>query len=111
MAVAITPLTQVSNLLVTLNSSVNFIIYIIYGEKFQRLFLMIFCKRHQGREQILRRYTTSTYHGHQASANGHHSRGHRTAPVNVIIQNTILKYFFLDWGSFSIFDHNIANES
>lgn len=65
MSIAITPLTQVSNLLVTLNSSVNFIIYIIYGEKFQRLFLLLFCKRHQSREsQILRRYTTnSTFQG------------------------------------------------
>ena len=54
----ITPLTQVSNLLVTLNSSVNFIIYIIYGEKFQRIFLNMFC-RGQNRSMI-RKYTTTT---------------------------------------------------
>ncbi|KAJ8921439.1 hypothetical protein NQ315_003057 [Exocentrus adspersus] len=32
-----------SNLLVTINSSVNFIIYVIFGEKFKRLFLILFC--------------------------------------------------------------------
>lgn len=32
-----------SNLLVTINSSVNFIIYVIFGEKFKRLFLLLFC--------------------------------------------------------------------
>lgn len=36
-------LIEASNLLVTINSSVNFIIYVIFGEKFQRLFLMLFC--------------------------------------------------------------------
>ncbi|KAK4881135.1 hypothetical protein RN001_004454 [Aquatica leii] len=34
---------KTSNLLVTLNSSVNFIIYVIFGEKFKRLFLRLFC--------------------------------------------------------------------
>jgi hypothetical protein len=33
------PLTQTSNFLVTVNSSVNFIIYCIFGEKFKRIFL------------------------------------------------------------------------
>lgn len=36
-------LIYASNLLVTINSSVNFVIYVIFGEKFQRLFLMLFC--------------------------------------------------------------------
>jgi hypothetical protein len=45
MTIAITALTQISNLMVTLNSSVNFIIYCIYGEKFKRLFCAIFCSR------------------------------------------------------------------
>lgn len=36
-------LIAVSNLLVTINSSVNFIIYVTFGEKFQRLFLLLFC--------------------------------------------------------------------
>lgn len=40
----------VSNLLVTLNSSVNFIIYVIFGEKFKRIFLQLFCKGRIGRE-------------------------------------------------------------
>ena len=33
------PLTETSNLLVTLNSSVNVFIYIIFGEKFQKQFI------------------------------------------------------------------------
>lgn len=36
-------LIKTSNLLVTINSSVNFVIYVIYGEKFKRLFLKLFC--------------------------------------------------------------------
>lgn len=36
-------MTRVSNLLVSVNSSVNFIIYCIFGDKFQRLFLRHFC--------------------------------------------------------------------
>ena len=37
------PLTQISNLLVTVNSSVNFIIYCIFGEKFKCVLLKIIC--------------------------------------------------------------------
>jgi len=56
MTIAITALTQISNLMVTLNSSVNFIIYCIYGEKFKRLFCAIFCSRCGGarRENLVR---------------------------------------------------------
>ena len=55
-------MTQISNLLVTLNSSVNFVIYCIYGEKFKRLFCYLFCKPCGGREeniQHIQRYTTT----------------------------------------------------
>ena len=38
-----TRLNNVSNLLVTLNSSVNFIIYCIFGDKFKRIFFRLFC--------------------------------------------------------------------
>jgi hypothetical protein len=57
MTIAITALTQISNLMVTLNSSVNFIIYCIYGEKFKRLFCAIFCNRCGGarRDNLVRR--------------------------------------------------------
>ncbi|XP_034250339.1 FMRFamide receptor-like [Thrips palmi] len=41
--VILDPLIKTSNLLVTINSSVNFVIYVIYGEKFKRLFLKLFC--------------------------------------------------------------------
>lgn len=37
------PLVKTTNLLVTLNSSVNFVIYVIFGEKFKRVFLKMFC--------------------------------------------------------------------
>lgn len=43
-------LVKTSNLFVTINSSVNFIIYVIFGEKFKRIFLLLFCKRRVGRE-------------------------------------------------------------
>ncbi|XP_014260532.1 FMRFamide receptor [Cimex lectularius] len=36
-------MVKLSNLLVTINSSVNFIIYVIFGEKFKKLFLKLFC--------------------------------------------------------------------
>ena len=55
-------MTQVSNLLVTLNSSVNFIIYCIYGEKFRRLFCYLFCKTCGGGQEEnrhIQRYTTT----------------------------------------------------
>nr|BAO01090.1 neuropeptide GPCR A40 [Nilaparvata lugens] len=41
--ILIDELIKLSNLLVTINSSVNFVIYVIFGEKFKRLFLKIFC--------------------------------------------------------------------
>ncbi|CRK97175.1 CLUMA_CG010576, isoform A [Clunio marinus] len=45
------PVVKTSNLLVTINSSVNFIIYVIFGEKFKRIFLQLFCKfRRVGRD-------------------------------------------------------------
>ena len=61
-AASVTALTQVSNLMVTLNSSVNFIIYCIYGEKFRRLFCYLFCKTCGGGQEEnrhIQRYTTT----------------------------------------------------
>ncbi|KAG5679536.1 hypothetical protein PVAND_009096 [Polypedilum vanderplanki] len=43
-------LVKTSNLFVTVNSSVNFIIYVTFGEKFKRIFLLLFCKRRVGRD-------------------------------------------------------------
>ena len=45
LSIQISELTQISNLLVTFNSSVNFIIYCIFGEKFKRLFCHLFCRK------------------------------------------------------------------
>ncbi|KAL0109321.1 hypothetical protein PUN28_014420 [Cardiocondyla obscurior] len=36
-------MVQTGNLLVTINSSINFIIYVIFGRKFKRIFLKLFC--------------------------------------------------------------------
>lgn len=36
-------LVQMGNLLVTINSSINFIIYVIFGRKFKKIFLRLFC--------------------------------------------------------------------
>lgn len=36
-------MVQMGNLLVTINSSINFIIYVIFGRKFKRIFLKLFC--------------------------------------------------------------------
>ncbi|XP_067643235.1 FMRFamide receptor [Eurosta solidaginis] len=44
-------LTKISNLLVTINSSANFLIYVIFGEKFKRIFLLIFFNRRLSRDQ------------------------------------------------------------
>lgn len=35
-------LVEINNLMITLNSSVNFVIYVIFGEKFKRLFFKLF---------------------------------------------------------------------
>ncbi|XP_050442206.1 FMRFamide receptor [Adelges cooleyi] len=40
--ITVDELVKVSNLLVTINSSVNFVIYVIFGEKFKRLFFKLF---------------------------------------------------------------------
>jgi hypothetical protein len=71
-------LTQISNLLVTLNSSVNFIIYCIFGEKFKRLFCHMFCGKkwccfgayvNKDGFPLLHRYTTTN--ATLMSAGGH----------------------------------------
>ncbi|XP_020286794.1 FMRFamide receptor-like [Pseudomyrmex gracilis] len=36
-------MVQTGNLLVTINSSINFIIYVIFGRKFKKIFLKLFC--------------------------------------------------------------------
>ncbi|XP_077274224.1 FMRFamide Receptor isoform X1 [Temnothorax americanus] len=36
-------MVQIGNLLVAINSSINFIIYVIFGRKFKRIFLKLFC--------------------------------------------------------------------
>lgn len=66
---------QISNLLVTINSSVNFIIYVIFGEKFKRIFFGMVCKKRMARkEEALRE--DSTYSGDNSQRNsGRYQRG------------------------------------
>jgi len=55
-------LNAVSNLLVTINSSVNFLVYVIFGEKFKRIFCQMFCKNRMAkRDNALQ--DDSTYSG------------------------------------------------
>ena len=59
------PLTQTNNLLITINSSVNFIIYCIFGEKFKRIFFKMFCSltgqgSQRGQSELLR-YPSHAY--------------------------------------------------
>lgn len=66
---------QISNLLVTINSSVNFVIYVIFGEKFKRIFFGMVCKKRMARkEEALRE--DSTYSGDNSQRNsGRYQRG------------------------------------
>jgi len=78
LAIEITALTHVSNLLVTLNSSVNFIIYCIYGDKFRRLFCYIFCKRCNAGAAAAGRMGTAVSEAGGGFAGGAGGTHHRT---------------------------------
>lgn len=65
--------TKVSNLLITINSSVNFLIYIIFGEKFKRIFLLIFFKRRLSRDQ------PDLIHYESSISNGDGTMAHRSS--------------------------------
>lgn len=76
----------ISDLLITLNSSVNFIIYVIFGEKFQRIFLMLFCKsrsRQEGPDGLMNDDNSSFSNGHSRNNSTrfsrHGTRGSRNA--------------------------------
>ena len=61
-------LNNTSNLLVTFNSSVNLVIYCIFGDKFKRiLFSFFFCppmvKRRSGTSEFMTRYPLQPYRG------------------------------------------------
>ena len=61
-------LNNTSNLLVTFNSSVNLVIYCIFGDKFKRiLFSFFFCppmvKRRSGTSEYMTRYPLQPYRG------------------------------------------------
>jgi hypothetical protein len=40
-----TALSHVRNLLVNVNSAINFLLYCVFGQKFRRVFLMTFCRQ------------------------------------------------------------------
>ena len=48
-----TRVVKMSNLLLTINSSVNFLIYVAYGEKFRSSFKEMFCKRKISDEECI----------------------------------------------------------
>ena len=58
-------LNNTSNLLVTFNSSVNLIIYCIFGHKFKKIFFKVFCPANcvsiQNDNDYLTRYPESQY--------------------------------------------------
>jgi len=64
------PLTQTNNFLVTVNSSINFIIYCIFGDKFKRMVTCLLCsligREHASKHHDLIRYP-SQYPRQQAS--------------------------------------------
>ncbi|XP_054722361.1 FMRFamide receptor-like [Uloborus diversus] len=49
--IVIPALVRVSNLLVTFNSSINFVIYCIFGQKFKKMFLHMFCGFRRSKNQ------------------------------------------------------------
>ncbi|XP_014661653.1 PREDICTED: FMRFamide receptor-like [Priapulus caudatus] len=62
-----------SNLLVTFNSSINFIIYCIFGKKFKLLFLKIFCQRQPEALAFSRAFSMKSMYGtsfYEHSASG-----------------------------------------
>lgn len=60
MSINVIALNNTSNLLVTFNSSVNIVIYCIFGDKFKRIFFTMFCppfiKRRSGGREFMTRY-------------------------------------------------------
>lgn len=45
------------HLLMTVNSSVNFVIYVMFGKKFQEIFLSMFCRQRISNERLRTRRT------------------------------------------------------
>lgn len=84
-------LTKISNLLITINSSCNFLIYVTFGEKFKRLFLLIICnrpRRHRTDQPDLIHYESSL------SNNCDGGYSHRTSSIryphpHTSLQNTL----------------------
>ncbi|XP_026469632.1 FMRFamide receptor-like [Ctenocephalides felis] len=75
-------LVKTSNMLVTINSSVNFIIYVIFGEKFKRTFLRLFCSpalsRSKSRRESMDYYSPGAFRGDESFiSNGQDSRSIR----------------------------------
>lgn len=56
-------MVHTSNLLVTFNSSVNFVIYCIFGKKFKILFLKIFCGRQPEQSAFSRAFSMKSTYG------------------------------------------------
>lgn len=96
-------LVRVSNLLITVNSSVNFVIYCIFGRKFKRTFLVLFCKypiqrtsfndSFQGSTWIRFRTIKSSSGSLNCSVNGN---GHcHIWSVWILLQNIVILFHFI----------------
>lgn len=79
-------LVKSSNLLVTINSSVNFIIYVTFGEKFKRIFLLLFCKKRVGRDSPDMLHDDSSFSNGDAS-NRNSGRFQRTGTTRTSSRN------------------------
>lgn len=85
---------HVSNLLVTFNSSVNFAIYCIYGQKFRQLFLRIFCRRQSANRTHSRIYVmkSRTWHSvtdHNGSSFRNNSGSFRNFTENIELSGSV----------------------
>ncbi|XP_074645239.1 FMRFamide receptor-like [Tubulanus polymorphus] len=90
-----TRFTTVSNLLVAINSAINFLLYCVFGNKFRRVFLQIFCgrkstDRSETSMQMFRTTNRQTVTGTTMSAAGSqrqaNATGSRREHNNVVVK-------------------------
>jgi len=93
-------LNRISNLLVTLNSSVNFIIYCIFGDKFKRIFYQLCCpvRANQMPQEFMQRYPdgarTVTAFRNSSGHSVNNSRRH--SPVSINTQGINIQQFTIE---------------
>lgn len=90
-------LVQTGNLLVTINSSINFIIYVIFGRKFKRIFLKLFC-------------SSKLFGPGRDSPEFHYDESIVTNMTNIELRNSI-RHYHLNRSSTINRNNNISNGS